>query len=291
MRNDKFLLFFGIACIVAAIIVYATSYFSCEEKESSQEVLVKCQATMYGLQSYHMESVSTTEVGLETSTVTSIKDYVAPNSYHGKNVSDDEWLEYVFVDGKQYYRASFGPEWREGGNFEDRQVFMQISDDFRMLGTLTNIEKKSDQKVQGVDCYHYQVIQNPQIDIEAEIERIETYLYENPEVTAGTDSMSIEEIIEQQRKNLERASKTETIIDLWIGKDDYLLRQIKNVTEAMRLLPDGSDQQITTNVIMTWSRFNELDKIAAPEVEWTPSEPVSTPSPSPTPSPTPASTL
>ncbi len=282
MRKDQYLLLFGAGCILAAIAVYATAYFACEEKDSPTEVIAITQASMYGLQSYHMETTYTTLNSEGTSTSISTKDYFAPDRYQGKNTRADEWLEYIFADGKQYYRASYGPEWRENGIFDGRQVFVQISDDFRILSTLADIEKLSDEKIDEVKCFHYQEKQHPVIDIEAELEKIETHLLENPELLAGTESMSMDEVIDNYRTELERRAEGETIIDLWIGKDDYLLRQIKTVVRSIQLGPDGEEKWVTSTSIHKWTDFNESIEIVAPEVEWTPPEPGPVPAPTPT---------
>ncbi len=286
MRKDQYLLIFGIGCILAAIIVYSINHFACEEKESRSNVIAISQASMYGLQSYRSEIVTTIQNSEEIST-TSTKEYVAPDRYHGKSIKQDEWLEYIFIGNEQYYRASYGTEWRENGIFYKEggsrsQIFMQISDDFRVLSTLTDVEKLSDEKIDGVSCFHYQEKQYPEIDIEAEMEKLENYLAENPELMAGTDSMSIDEIKELSRASLERSAEGETIIDLWIGRDDYFLRQMKTVMRSIQPGPDGEDEWVTTTFTTKWSGFNEPIEIVAPEVEWTPPEPKPSPTPAPT---------
>ncbi len=283
MRKDQYLLFFGIGCILAAIAVYATAYFACEEKESPATVIAISRASMYGLQSYRAETVSTIQNSVETSS-TSTKDYVAPYSYHGKSIKGDEWLEYIFIGDKQYYRASYGTQWRDKGIFQKEdgtssQIFMQISDDFRVLGTLIDVEKLSDEKIDGVGCFHYRELQYPEIDIEAEMESLENYLADNPELLSGTESMSIDEVKEQYRADLERMSQGETVIDLWIGKDDYFLRKMEMVRKSIQIGTDGEDEWVTTTLTTKWTDFNEPIEIVAPEVEWTPPEAQPGPSP------------
>ncbi|MFO8102284.1 MAG: hypothetical protein R6U37_09020 [Dehalococcoidia bacterium] len=286
MRKEQYLLIFGIGCILAAIAVYSINYFACEEKESRSNVIAISQASMYGLQSYRSETVTTIQNSEEIST-TSTKEFVAPDRYHGKSIKQDEWLEYIIIGDDQYFRASYGPQWREKGIFHKEdgtrsQTFMQVSDDFGVLSTLTNVEKLSDEKIDGVTCFHYQEKQYPEIDIEAEMENLENYLAENPESMTGTDSMSIDEIKELSRASLERRAQGETIIDLWIGKDDYFLRQMKTVMRSIQLGPDGEDEWVTTTFTVKWTDFNEPITIVAPEVEWTPPEPKPSPTPAPT---------
>lgn len=286
MRKEQYLLIFGIGCILAAIVVYATTYFTCEEKESPTEVIAISKASMYGLQSYQSDTVATFQSKAGTTTSTGIKEYVAPDRYHGKSIKGDEWLEYIFIGDEQYYRASYGTQWRDRGIFykDDgtrHQIFMQISDDFRILGTLNDVETLSNEKIDGVNCFHYRQMRYPVIDIEAEMERFESYLEDNPELLAGTESMSLQEMKEQHRANLQRKAEGKTVIDVWIGKEDYLLRRMKMVTESIQPGPDGEDEWVTTIVMQEWTGFNEPLEIVAPEVEWAPPEAAAAPATEP----------
>ncbi len=92
-------------------------------------------------------------------------------------------------------------------------------------------------------------------------------------MVSGTESMSIDEIKAQYRANLERAVQGETIIDLWIDKEDYLLRQLQIVNRSIRLAGEsGEEEWITSTTSMKWSGHNEPIEIVAPEVEWVPPE-------------------
>ena len=161
------------------------------------------------------------------------------------------------------------------------QIFIQISDDFRALGTLRNTETLPDEKIDGINCHHYREKQYPVIDIEAEMEKLDTYLEENPQLLAGTESMSLEEIKEQAKAELQRMAEGETVIEVWIGKDDYLLRQMKMVIRSIQPGPDVEDEWVTTTRLQKWTGFNEPIEIVAPEVEWTPPQQEPTPTTEP----------
>ncbi len=279
MEKHQYLLPFGIICILAAIAVYSIAYFSCEEKLEPQEIIARCQAKMYGLQSYRAEIVSTT-VTSEGAKVNSNKTaYVAPDRYHCRSDGEDSWLEYIFIGNDQYYRASYGPEWRKGGVFDNRQIMIQISDNFKILGSLRNVDKLPNQNIDGAECYHYRTEQRADIDIEAQIQAVKEQLFDNPELLSGTDSMSMDEILAQYREQLERAAQGQTTIDLWIDKEDYLLRQMEITKHSLEADPEGNETWGTITSEYRWYDFNEHIEIAAPPLGDSPAEPETTPSP------------
>jgi len=279
MEKHQYLLPFGIICILAAIAVYSISYFSCEEKLDPEEIIARCQARMYGLQSYRAETVSTTVTSQGTKVSSNKTTYVAPDRYHCKSIGEDSWLEYIFIGNDQYYRASYGPEWRKGGVFDNRQIIVQISDDFKILGSLRNVNKLPNQNIDGAECYHYRTVQRADIDIEAQLQVVKEQLSNNPELLSGTDSMSMDEILDQYREQLERASQGHTNIDVWIDKEDCLLRQMEITKHSLGVAPDGQEMWGTTTSIYEWYDFNKPIEISAPPLGEIPAEPETTPSP------------
>jgi hypothetical protein len=123
------------------------------------------------------------------------------------------------------------------------------------LGSLIEIRRLKDEKIDGVGCYHY----SGKVDTKAQAE----------EQRANLDPTQIG--YEAQLASIEMLENTLNIYEFWIGKQDNLLRQLKMNVEFAFTRNEGEDDEETEyhNVVATYHfyDFNALIEIAAPPTE------------------------
>jgi len=130
---------------------------------------------------------------------------------------DGETYEFIIISDKQYTRE---PSSTQSGTMYVIALSSgsgpSKEETLELLDTLTDLEKFPDEKIDGVDCFHYR----GRVDIDRMVDERKAEL--DP---AQRDYKERLEALEQQRQ-----MKIE--VELWIGKDDYLIRQIKRDIEA-----------------------------------------------------------
>jgi hypothetical protein len=139
------------------------------------------------------------------------------NHYHKQIVIGD--LTY------SYGTASLAPTIEEIQAFTPSSLLTQAQ-----LDLLVAIKKLPDDTIDGVLCYHYQGI----ADVEKFVQGQKIYL-EKLANALNLDDASAEKMV-NQRLNYWRTKKITR--DFWIGKDDFLIRQWKEVCESTESSPD-----------------------------------------------------
>ncbi|GAI07899.1 unnamed protein product, partial [marine sediment metagenome] len=113
-------------------------------------------------------------------------------------------------------------------------------DTLEIIDSLTDLEKLPDEKIEGVDCIHYRGV----VDVDRVIE----------EQKAKLDPRQPH--YEEMLKGLEDMRNMKTEVELWIGREDYLIRQLK---QDMEVPLEG-----TSRVTVKYYDFNEPITIEPP---------------------------
>ncbi|HBR10594.1 TPA: hypothetical protein DD712_05040 [Candidatus Acetothermia bacterium] len=192
-----------------------------------QGVMAAAHAATAGLQSYRMSgSITSTFNGETVETVIEMK-FAAPDRFHTKITIDGAFHEFIIIGDKQFIRE---PDNDQPGRFT---VGFAIAIDIlsrektlELLGQLTDLERLPDQKIDGVNCFHYR---GRVVEEEAGGMRIE--------------------------------------VELWIGKDDYLIRQMKMEHEEIPLEDEdiGPWGPFTSRSVTRFYDFNEPIEIKPPK--------------------------
>jgi hypothetical protein len=154
-------------------------------------------------------------------------------------------LEFTIIEDKQYTRE---PGSAQSGNLYAISLSGSIwskEDTLKLLDTLTNLEKLPDEGIEGIDCVHYR----GGADVDRAVD----------EQVANLDPAQpgYEEMLEA----MERARQTKIEIELWIGKDDYLIRQMKFDTQAP---PEDIGGWDTSSSMVRYYDFDKPIKIEPP---------------------------
>ena len=114
-----------------------------------------------------------------------------------------------------------------------------------LLDSLTKIENLPDERIAGADCFHLR----GELDMERLAEKTKAAL--DP-----TDPWYEETV----RSIEEQAAATEAMVEVWIGKDDYLIRQVKYNGQIFL-----SDSELGTfSFLEVYYDFNEPIEIEPP---------------------------
>lgn len=201
------------------------------------------------LQSYQVmiERTSDTEDGAYRIEI----EFSAPDRYHYLYTGDGLDMEVILIGEVPYLRDvpgdSFGVStWTGPGGYSS-----VISSEYtaRTLDYLTDIERLPDEVIDGTDCFHYEGT----YDWEKQLREIFS-----DDSASGRPPLSEAQL--QERIEEEREEAGTTTINVWIGKEDYLIRKMERVTQR----PDMSGVVRTSTQIMSFSGFNEPIEIAAP---------------------------
>lgn len=198
-----------IAILVALLVLHPWSGLG------PQGVMAKVYAATSSLQSYRMTSTLVSIFEGETSEQSSEWEFASPNRYHGKITLDSETHEFIIIEEKTYARD---PDDSSGKlSIGVRSAFTPSKEyTLEILDSLTGLQKLPDEKIEGTDCLHYR----GKADVEREIEKQKARL--DPEQPG----------YEERLKGLDALRTIETEVELWIGKDDFLIRQMKSIMES-----------------------------------------------------------
>lgn len=172
-------------------------------------------------------------------------EFVAPDRFHIWQDYDGEVREYIVIGDAQYYSGTSSPSTTI--LFQPGMFSSMITTEFTMnrLDLIKDVVQLEDGEIEGVDCLHYRG----------------TYDYEKKlrdRSGSGLPPASDEDI--QEALEDYRSRVGEETISLWIGKEDYLVRQMTLETTPSA----GSGETGTHGVTYTYSNFNEPPVIEAP---------------------------
>jgi len=174
-------------------------------------IIAKACATTEGLMSYRTSSSLIYTQNGETTVNDSEVEYAAPDRYRGKFTLGNSTFEVITIGDKEYV-------WGMGNTTDSVHVSMYVcppsKEDARsLLDLLTKIEKLPDERIAGADCFHLR----GEVDMERWAEKTKAAL----DSTYPGYEEDVE-LIEEQ------AAATEAVVEVWIGKDDYLIRHVKH---------------------------------------------------------------
>jgi len=224
--------------VTAAMIVLAILLITQPWGLSPQSVMAKAYAATTELQSYRMFSSIKSTLEGKTSEATFETEFVAPDRHRGKATTNGDWVEFIIIGDKQYIRDSDPSRTTSVG--VSSSSILSKEDALEIIDSLTDLEKLPDEKIENVDCIHYRGT----VDVGRVIEEQKAKL--NP----------TQPHYEEMLKGLEDMRNMKTEVELWIGKEDYLIRQLR---QDMEVPMEG-----TSRVTVKYYDFNEPITIEPP---------------------------
>lgn len=210
--------------------------------QQASGIIAKAHAATMDLQSYRTtSSISSTFEG-QTSELTYETEFVAPDRYRGKATTNGDWVEFIIIGDKKYIRDS-DPSCTTSVGVVGSSLSEE--DTLELLDSLTDLEELPGENIDGVDCLRYW----GRVDIDR---MVDEWKAELDPAQPG---------YEERLKVMERQRQMKTEVELWIGKDDYLIRQMKY---EMQVPSEVVGQWDTSSSMMKYYDFNEPITIEPP---------------------------
>lgn len=204
-----------------------------------QGVLVQAYTATENLQSYRATISGTASEG---DTLDSVIEFVFPDRFHARITSDEETNEFIIVGDKQYVKS--GDMSRNMIIAFSKSATSMLSKEatLKLIDSLTDLQTLLDEKIEGVDSYHLK----GRVNMEQAIEREKARLAEMQSRMDPDDyNRMMESVVTSFNINTE--------IELWIGKNDNLIRRMIQTTQ----FPDSEGQLQTSSTTLTFYDFNE----------------------------------
>jgi hypothetical protein len=232
--------------IVLLVSLAIISLTACNNTKSTpEEVIAKSKAAMEELQTYRMEMMGTSAFDGEVHETTLITEFVSPDRRHEIQTNDRISVEAITIGQTQYRRDTGTDNWEI---IEPEKVIAQgtsfVTLVFEPVHPLTGVVQLADERIDGVDCFHYKGNE----DMEAGIEKQKAKL--DPS-RPGYDNIL---------QSLEIQRKWRIDVEYWIGKDDFLLRQMKQESDIVNVDYVGQENETENHVFITYIiRFYDFD--------------------------------
>ncbi len=233
--------------MTAGVLFLTMALSACGSGSDLQEVTRKAVVATTAAQSYRETATTSQRSGGDTVTLYAEGEYAAPDRYRVKVRQDTgSWHQCIQIGDERYVLTPDDADW-PGGEREESCVVFPIAEELEALNYLVHFEVLPEQQMGGVDCIHYRA----SVDFGALAAKWEAegeYALP-PGVLNLTQGLSME-------------------VELWVGKDDYLVRQMK--TEGRLAEYDAVTRQekwVTQHSITRFYDFNEPIAIEPPATE------------------------
>jgi hypothetical protein len=248
----------GLIISVILVLPLFTLFSSCgDARPDFEEIIASAIEAANEIQTYRMEIENNQLEKGEAERSSGWIEFVAPDRTHVlSGPSGIEKEESIQIGTIIYTRSESSTEWkvRDWGDerFAARNIAVGVLQSF---GDLTEVKELRDEKIDGVDCFHYIGSMNMKGRQEEQLASLDE---SDPHY-------------EQQKLVYESIEYVRDDIEFWIGKEDYLLRQYITYMEISEVRDKGEDTEEVENysAITTckFSDFNEPIEIEPPLIE------------------------
>ncbi|MGD9142291.1 MAG: zf-HC2 domain-containing protein [Dehalococcoidia bacterium] len=239
----------GLAAVAVLVIAFVQPWSASEEPKA---VLARTQEAVADIQYYRSVSFITITAEGQTSSSQMEVDFATPDRYRISITGDGQAEEFIIIGETQYVtNDAFG--WVTIKVFPDNySSILKKEATLELLDELTGVEKLPEEEIEGIRCLHY----IGRLDMEKRIEEMKSAIRES---NAESDIPAISD--EQMEEIAEGMRSIDVSYELWIGKDDYLLRQMK----VEQTVPGGDDgEDMFASMVMRYSDFNQPIVIEPP---------------------------
>lgn len=268
MNFYKYFIIGMVILLVMSIVGCANSSGKGLDLEAELEALRQTCAVGEEVQSYRMESSFTYIEEGKTSKSTWEAEFIAPDRYHGKAYKEGDWEESIIIGSKVYSRDSDNDMWQEvemSPNVLEAQKFSleasipSAESTLRLLDSLTDLRKLPDEKIDGMDCLHCR----GRVDMDQKVEK------QKAEAEAALDPSKpgYQERLESQEHFWEWQRKWKIDYELWISREDCLIRQQRYETQMPAMESHTGEimqGEMKGTMLMHYYDINEPIKIKPP---------------------------
>lgn len=228
--------------ITGCIVFLIMPLVACGKGPNLREVTTKARIATSEAQSYRMEATTRYTSDGETFETLSEGEFSAPDRFRAKIIPETgPWCEVIKIGDKSYVRTSDKAEWGDGKS-DATCVVLPIAEVLEPLDSLIDLEQLPEEQIDGVDCLHYR----GKVDLDSLVEKTRVPYQQTPELLEVMRRASID-------------------VELWVGKDDYLIRQMITRGRFPESEPGtGEEKWATQTTIMRFYDFNKPIAIEPP---------------------------
>ena len=223
-----------------------------------EEVISKAQEAIKEVQSYRVESTSISTDERGTTESSDMAEFVTPDRMHVLPVivpDNVDAVESIRIGNTEYRREPDTNRWQVHQWPESISSINFAVTLTESLTSLVGLENLPDEKVDGVDCFHY----TGYVDTKAMAEERKAKLDPSQRGYEG------------QLESIKAFENMQYDYEFWIGKEDFLLRQLKMHMEVSYTRNEGeeNEKEEYQNILNTYRfyDFNAPITIEAPLTE------------------------
>ncbi len=196
----------GKCLLTACAFALLVSLASCDTGRDLRGMITRARTTTLAAESWRVQGSASYSADGETTETTWKGEFAAPDRSRVRiTTRSGTWCEATSIGGERYVRTSDMPD-LVGAGGGAACVMLPIAEVLEPLDLLIDLERLPDEEIDSVQCLHYR----GRIDMDAFVQREE----------AGTGSQLPPELLELMRRGSME-------VELWVGMDDNLIRQIK----------------------------------------------------------------
>jgi len=175
--------------------------------------------------------------------------FTAPDRYHIKMTEDGDVSEFIAIGDTHYIKSSeLSPNVMRAST-QSVSYFITPKYSLDLLDSLREPEALPMEEISGVECFHYRGA----VDMERQWEEMKASL--------DPSQPGYEDRLEMMETELERIRQSTIEYELWIGKEDLLIRQTKY---SGRTPSEEDEQWVTSMMTMQLFDINQPIVIEAP---------------------------
>jgi hypothetical protein len=236
MNVERYLLS---ACIVSLLMPLV----ACASGSDLRATTTRAITSTLDAESWREQGTSSYSADGETQETTWEGEVAAPDRSRVKITTETgTWCEATRIGEQTYVRASDMPE-SGAAVSEVACVMLPIAEALEPLDLLIDLEQLPDEEIDNVQCLHYR----GKIDMDAFVKR-----------EAKMGSQLPPELLELMRRGSME-------VELWVGKDDYLIRQMKRLDHMPEWEAGTADEKwMRQSTVERFYDFNEPISIEPP---------------------------
>ena len=230
--------------LAVCIVILVTSLVVCSPGPDLRAITIAARTSTEQAQSWRVHGTASYSAYGETQETTWEGEVAAPDRSRVKITTETGmWCEATRIGEESYVRASDMPE-SGAAVSEVACVMLPITEALEPLDLLIDREQLPDEEIDSVQCLHYR----GKIDMDAFVEQERARM--GPQLPP--------ELLELMRRGSMEA-------ELWVGKDDYLIRQM-TLLDHMPEWEAGTAEAswIRQTMVVRFYDFNEPISIEAP---------------------------
>ena len=238
------------------VLLISTLLIGCgSSRPAPEEVIAKAQLAMEEAETYRIEGMSIYTENGETNRSSAQMEFVSPDRLRTVTVDERGTGESIRIGQMEYLLDADSSNWQTRQWPESPRSYNLATNMIESLGSLIGPVELEDEEVDGVGCFHYK----GNVDMKARGEEEKAKL--DPSLPHYEERMRALEIYDQWQLSFE----------FWVGKADFLLRQLKQHQVVVFVKDAGEETEREEHHIITTTfrffDFNQPIQIEPPPAE------------------------